>query len=63
MRLGEEEHNALKDVKKLLKLYGISTFSETAQKTIKNGAKGSCIHLGMQLVIEHFQKLEEKKQK
>ena len=56
MKLGEEEYNRLLEAKKQIKQHGISTFSESAQKTIKNGALGCCIHLGSQLIIEHLQK-------
>ncbi|MBU1082587.1 MAG: hypothetical protein KKB59_19025 [Spirochaetes bacterium] len=56
VRLSKEEYDALKTAKNMAKQYGVSTFSETAQKTIKNGAMGCFIHLGAQLIIEHFQK-------
>jgi len=55
VRLSIEEYNKLKTAKNLVKQYGISTFSEAAQKTIKNSAIGCYIHLGSQLIIEHFQ--------
>ncbi|MFH1327781.1 MAG: hypothetical protein ABIH76_02865 [Candidatus Bathyarchaeota archaeon] len=54
VKLSDEELEKLLEAKKLVKLYGISTFSKKAQATLKNNALGDYVYLGSQLIIEHI---------
>jgi len=54
VKLSDTEYKALLEAKELIKQHGISSLSTKAQQTIKNGALGCTIHLGSQLIIEHF---------
>ena len=56
VKLSDEEYSTLLKAKKLVKLFGISTFSREAQATVKNNALGDYVYLGSQLIIEHVNK-------
>ncbi len=54
VKLSREELSVLLEAKKLVKLFGISTFSKKAQAKIKNNVLGEYVSLGSQLIIEHI---------